>query len=303
MVPVRRARPPCRPVRTALPGAVPLPHPLRALRVLEGPLLLRPRRRLARGRGPRRATTTTSPGGSAPRAATPPLGGSGAVRPAAAPHLHGAAASHLHPAGEGADSFYRNGGVIALTARPVVSSTGSAAGTRKPGLTSPLPNTCSMAYGRPVALSVGSPDLPEDPPHLGRLAAELRRYRLRYGAPAPSPAQRLDDRVRSHRARLRFIDEQMVELAAERRRLVQEIAGYEKGLALVLRTEIERLRERHGEAWSPVAIRAYRVWQLDGGRMRGARTVWPDPWLVAECARGGGRAEVPHSDGRCGPPG
>ena len=160
-----------------------------------------------------------------------------------------------------------------------------------------------MAYGRPVALPVGSPDLPEDPPHLGRLAAELRRYRLRYGAPAPSPAQRLDDRVRSHRARLRFIDEQMVELAAERRRLAQEIAGYEKGLALVLRTEIERLRERHGEAWSPVAIRAYRVWQLDGGRMRGARTVWPDPWLVAECARGGGRAEVPHSDGRCGPPG
>src|SRR3990172_9635913 len=97
MVPVRRARPPCRPVRTALPGAVPPPHPLRALRVLEGPLLLRPRHRLARGRGHRRATTTTSPGGSASRAGTPPLGGSGAVRPAAAPHPHRAAAPPLPP--------------------------------------------------------------------------------------------------------------------------------------------------------------------------------------------------------------
>ena len=154
-----------------------------------------------------------------------------------------------------------------------------------------------------MALPVTSPDFPDpERSRLGRLAAELRRYQMRYGVPEVPPAQRLDDRLRNVRGRLRFIDDQIAELSAERRRLRQEMAGYEKGLSLVIDGEINRLRRQHGEAWSPVAIRSYRMWQLRDGRMMGARIEWKDPWLTAECARGNGREEVPHSDGRCGAP-
>lgn len=153
-----------------------------------------------------------------------------------------------------------------------------------------------------MALPVTSPDFPDPDPRLGRLAAELRRYQIRYGVPEVPPAQRLDDRVRNVRGRLRFIEDQIADLTAERRRLRQELSGFEKGLALVIDGEIERLRLQHREGWSPVAIRSYRMWEVRGGRMMGARMEWKDPWLTAECARRNGRDEVPHSDGRCGAP-
>ncbi|HAX81297.1 MAG TPA: hypothetical protein DCY40_01860 [Actinobacteria bacterium] len=154
-----------------------------------------------------------------------------------------------------------------------------------------------------MALPATSADPPDpDRPCLGRLAAQLRQYQVRYGVPEVPPAQRLDDRLRSGRGRLRFIDDQIAELTAERHRLRQELAGFEKGLALVLDDEIDRLRREHGEAWSPVPIRSYRMWQIRDGRMMGARLEWKDPWLTAGCARGNGRTEVPHSDGRCGTP-
>lgn len=154
-----------------------------------------------------------------------------------------------------------------------------------------------------MALPVTSPDFPEpDRPRLGRLTAQLRQYQLRYGVPEVPPAQRLDDRLRSVRGRLRFIDDQIAELTAERHRLRQELAGFEKGLALVLEGEIDRMRRVHGEAWSPVAIRSYRMWHISDGRIMGARLEWKDPWLTAVCGRGKGSTEVPHSDGWCGTP-
>jgi hypothetical protein len=123
---------------------------------------------------------------------------------------------------------------------------------------------------------------------------------MRYGAGEPA-WQRLDDRVRSHRGRLRFIDEQIAELEAEKRRLRTEIRGFEKALVLVRRSEVDRLRKEHAEAWSPVPVRGYRVWTVHRDGLHGARMRWPEPNLTAECTRGG-RDEVPHSDGRCGPP-
>jgi chorismate mutase len=157
-----------------------------------------------------------------------------------------------------------------------------------------------------MALPVASTAFPEDDDNeraeLARLAGELRRLQLRYGI-ADVGSQRLDDRVRSRRGRIRIIDEQLAELAAERRRLVTEIAGYQKALHLARISEIERLRQVHAEAWSPFAIRAYRIWHMRQGRLFGAaQTLWEEPELTAVCGRGAGRDEVPHSDGRCGVP-
>lgn len=147
----------------------------------------------------------------------------------------------------------------------------------------------------------GSPD-DDDRAEVERLGGELRRLQLRYGI-AGVGSQRLDDRVRSHRGRIRIIDEQMAELAAERRRLVTEVAGYQKALRLARSHEIDQLRKEHAEAWSPFPIRGYRLWHLRDGRLHGAaRTLWEEPQLTAVCGRGAGRDEVPHSDGRCGVP-
>ncbi len=121
---------------------------------------------------------------------------------------------------------------------------------------------------------------------------------MRYGEITPPTTERLQARVRAHRFRIRLIDEQMTELTAERKRLTGEVAGFEKGLALVLAAEAERRAEKYGEAWSPIPIRGYRVWRIIDGRLSGARMAWPTPQLVARCARGGD-IEVPHTDNSC----
>jgi hypothetical protein len=149
---------------------------------------------------------------------------------------------------------------------------------------------------------VTSPDEPEPERSSDRLAAEWRRLQLRYGAAALPPAERLEIRARAVRGRLRHVEAQIAELTAERDRLRQEAAGYEKALTLAIGSELDRLRQRHGEVWSPFPIRGYRVWSLRDGCLSGARMQWRDPWLTAQCARGRGRLEVPHSDGRCGTP-
>jgi hypothetical protein len=152
-----------------------------------------------------------------------------------------------------------------------------------------------------MALVVTSAADDGDRRDLARLARELRLLQMRYGAPEVVwPG--LDDRVRSRRGRLRIIGEQIADLEAERQRLLAEIGGFEKALVLVRSTEIDRLRQAHAEVWSPFGIQGYRIWHLRHGRLQGARMVWEQPHLTAVCGRGAGRDEVPHSDGRCGPP-
>ena len=48
--------------------------------------------------------------------------------------------------------------------------------------------------------------------------------------------------------------------------------------------------------WSPTAVMGYRVWQLEGGDLFGARQQWIAPHLEATCAAEG---HLPHTDGRC----
>ncbi|MBM3696439.1 MAG: hypothetical protein FJW79_10985 [Actinobacteria bacterium] len=54
-------------------------------------------------------------------------------------------------------------------------------------------------------------------------------------------------------------------------------------------------------------VLAFRAWEIAGGRLRGVRVAWPVPTVEARCLDPGrwtftGAADVPHTDGSCGPP-
>lgn len=151
-----------------------------------------------------------------------------------------------------------------------------------------------------MALSAIVPDPDgERPPNVARLWDEYHRQQRRYGDDSRSPAGRLEDRAQAHRVRLERIEEQIGELLSEQRRLTQELANWEKAIALTLGTEIERIRIQRGEAWSPTPVLGYRMWGIRPDGLHGVRVRWRDPWFVATC-RAGAPDEVPHSDGRCG---
>jgi hypothetical protein len=55
------------------------------------------------------------------------------------------------------------------------------------------------------------------------------------------------------------------------------------------------------------AVLGYRAWSITQNRLRGARVAWPVPTVLARCLDYGRRpgadpADVPHTDGSCGPP-
>jgi hypothetical protein len=84
-----------------------------------------------------------------------------------------------------------------------------------------------------------------------------------------------------------------------------EITGLERGLVAVLRTVLEGIRDWSRPFWSPVPVLGYRVWELDGDGLQGARGVrWAAPALTARCGPDGRPDDpgVPHVDGRCGSP-
>ncbi|MFH1331038.1 MAG: hypothetical protein ABIJ48_10360 [Actinomycetota bacterium] len=59
--------------------------------------------------------------------------------------------------------------------------------------------------------------------------------------------------------------------------------------------------------WSATPVFAYRAWGIVKNRLRGVRVAWPVPTVEARCLDYGRRAgadaaEVPHTDGSCGPP-
>jgi hypothetical protein len=64
-------------------------------------------------------------------------------------------------------------------------------------------------------------------------------------------------------------------------------------------------REQAETSWSPAPVLGFRMWRLYRQTLRGARRVWPEPYLAAECPQlpGAEPGEVPHRDGPCGRPG
>jgi hypothetical protein len=130
----------------------------------------------------------------------------------------------------------------------------------------------------------------------------LRTQHRRYGInESPPQIARLTVAVDRRRSRIAHLERQMEQMETEVARLRDEIAGYAKGMEALLAAEVERIRERFGESWSPVPVLGFRLWWLDEGRLEGARTVWPEPRMTAICGTTNSNPdEVPHSDGRCG---
>lgn len=68
-----------------------------------------------------------------------------------------------------------------------------------------------------------------------------------------------------------------------------------------------RLSRALGVARRSRAVMGYRAWSIAQNRLRGARVAWPVPTVLARCLDYGRRpgadpADVPHTDGSCGPP-
>ncbi|MDX1691241.1 MAG: hypothetical protein R3290_09495 [Acidimicrobiia bacterium] len=139
-------------------------------------------------------------------------------------------------------------------------------------------------------------------PRIQALRRELRRYRQRYAIP---PGQVKTDGIEAavgrRSTRMAYLTEQIAQLQAEHDRLRLEIDGLETGLEAALADELDRIRSRFREAWSPTPVLGFRIWFAEPEGLRGARTVWEIPELTAVCAaQPKDDVEVPHSDGRCG---
>jgi len=144
----------------------------------------------------------------------------------------------------------------------------------------------------------------QNPPGPRRQIARLRRELAPYagnGRWAPGePVQRLERGLQRRRSRLDFIDRQLAELLEERHTLEAEAAGIEKGLALLLGTELQQVEDRFGPCWSPAPVLGYRMWAVRGDGLWGVKDRWPGPEMTATCLRTKTDVDVPHDDGRCG---
>jgi hypothetical protein len=134
------------------------------------------------------------------------------------------------------------------------------------------------------------------------LRRELRTQHRRYGIDSSPPEiADLELAVDRRRNRISHLRAQIAEMEEDVARLSAEIEGYAKGLVLLLGAELDRIRRRHGEGWSPTPVLGFRLWGFEGTHLYGARRTWPEPRLRARCATTTTNPdEVPHTDGRCG---
>lgn len=131
----------------------------------------------------------------------------------------------------------------------------------------------------------------------------LQTLRDRYGDEPRTedlPVDRLAVRQNRLRSRLEVIEEQLAELAAERRRLLEEDARIELMRTALVDDVAERIRQHHKEGWSPSPVTGYRVWAVVDNRLQGATGhVWDTPELDAECGRSRANRDLPHTDHHC----
>lgn len=140
--------------------------------------------------------------------------------------------------------------------------------------------------------------------------AELAKYRERYDIEDQlGTLHSLERTIDRRRARLRSLQRRAQWLAAELEEtdrqvlmLRDEISGSLQTGGLLIRELLDQIRIRVGEAWSPVPVRAYRMWRIEGNSLMGAKTVWRRPTFSAGCLRNVDGEDVPHSVRRCGTP-
>lgn len=140
--------------------------------------------------------------------------------------------------------------------------------------------------------------------------AELEIYRQRYDIEDQLVQVRsLERSIARRRAKattvVRRLEQLERQLAGARRELAavdREMAGSREIGALLIRDILDQVRTERGEAWTPVAIRGFRMWQIEDNALRGAQMPWTSPLFTASCLREVPGDDIPHSDTRCGPP-
>jgi hypothetical protein len=135
-----------------------------------------------------------------------------------------------------------------------------------------------------------------------RLRKDLRTYRERYGiTDGEIPTDGIEVAVGRRETRMAYLSAQIEELQGEWDRLRSEVKGLERGLAAAMADELDRIRRRFREAWSPTPVLGFRIWFADDDGLHGARVTWTTPVMTAVCERRPhDHVEVPHTDGRCG---
>ena len=129
------------------------------------------------------------------------------------------------------------------------------------------------------------------------------RLRIRYGASEPPPeVDRLQRAGQRRLARLKHLRSQLSDLTAEIVVLEAEKEGLDRTLGLVLDTALRDLKAKHSEAWSPVPVLGFRIWDLRPTGFYGFREHWHHHTLGAYCPTTNTSQEVPHTDGSCGEP-
>jgi hypothetical protein len=142
-----------------------------------------------------------------------------------------------------------------------------------------------------------------DRSRLAELVEEYRVLQQRYGILAAHPGlARFDQAVRRRQFRLKHLRDQLAEIETQLRWLESEMASIDKGRELLLAQEIDEVRHRFKEAWSPAPVLGYRMWMVRSDGFHGVAVRWKQPSLQARCLTTHAGEEVPHTDGRCGPP-
>jgi hypothetical protein len=145
-----------------------------------------------------------------------------------------------------------------------------------------------------------------DVDHWRLLEIYRQRYRIedRLG-----PLQDLEKSIKRRRVRsvgltraIEALERELERARAELHVVETEIEGTKAAGALLISEIIDRVREDMAEAWSPTAVRGFRVWRIEDGSVMGNQVCWPEPRLSSVCLRDIPGDDVPHTAGRCGPP-
>jgi len=154
-----------------------------------------------------------------------------------------------------------------------------------------------------LTVADSTPDSPIRPDRVQRLLSEYQTLRRRYGLLEQHPRLAGLDRATDRRSfRAKHLREQIEELADEDRWLESELESFNKGRELVLVGVIDELRTKFREAWSPLPVLGFRYWFVKDGTFLGFRQRWSKSIKDADCLTTRVHEEVPHTDGRCGPP-
>lgn len=98
------------------------------------------------------------------------------------------------------------------------------------------------------------------------------------------------------------LEVQLAQVDIELGAIDRELEGSQATWELLIDDLIERVRLTHGEGWSPIPVRGFRVWGIADNAIKGNQIQWASPTMSAVCLRGIRGEDVPHSTARCGPP-